>query len=128
MIQIVPGSRLWYRPTGAAGPFHPAVIAFVNPDDTLNIGFLNTQGQHQNAVNVALLQPGGAPPAGAYCELRLDVQEEAVVKEQAQDAGESAVEILEAKEVREGEDRVKAQDEKPTEGAEPKDKADKDKT
>jgi hypothetical protein len=82
MIQPTVGKRLWYWPTRAKLPDEPydlanqplaAFITYVNRDGTVNIGFLDRNGEPDRKIMVPLWQRGIAlRPVGAFCEYHPD--------------------------------------------------------
>jgi hypothetical protein len=82
MIQPTVGKRLWYWPTRAKAPDEPydlnnqplsATITHVNADGTVNIGFLDRNGEPDRKIMVPLWQRGIAlRPSGAFCEYHPD--------------------------------------------------------
>jgi len=45
-----------------------AMIAAVNDDGTINIGYLDALGIHSHRENVPLMQEGDTEPSGDYCK------------------------------------------------------------
>lgn len=82
MIQPTVGKRLWYWPIRAKAPDEPydlnnqplsATITHVNADGTVNIGFLDRNGEPDRKIMVPLWQRGIAlRPSGAFCEYHPD--------------------------------------------------------
>lgn len=66
------GRTLDFWPNGRSGHGDQpccAQIAYVNPDGTLNIGYLAPSGVHAHAQQIRLLQAGEPEPsAGPFCE------------------------------------------------------------
>lgn len=72
MIKPTVGRVLWYYPRGATQvdqelqPF-AATVAHVINDGKVNIGFLDSYGEHGCAHNVRLLQDDEPAPAEPFC-------------------------------------------------------------
>jgi hypothetical protein len=81
MIQPTVGKRLWFWPTLAA-PAHAtydlsnqplaATITHVNADGSVNISYLNRNGEVEARRTVYLWQPGAPRPGGSFCEYHPD--------------------------------------------------------
>jgi hypothetical protein len=81
MIQPTVGKRLWYWPTRATPDGAPydlanqpsaATITHVNADGTVNISYLDRNGQPDRRITVPLWQRGRPRPIGAFCEYHPD--------------------------------------------------------
>jgi hypothetical protein len=81
MIQPTVGKRLWYWPTLATKAYAPydlsnqplaATITHVNADGTVNISYLNRNGELEARRTVYLWQRGTMRPGGSFCEYHPD--------------------------------------------------------
>jgi len=86
MIQPTIGRIVWFQPAKKEDeplrdqPF-AAQVAYVHDDGTINIGYLNENGENGSAIRVPLLQEGDDTLAGGYFTIWMPYQVQAAAKD-----------------------------------------------